>query len=432
MSIPATIAFTASFLAATTAAFAQQANRHAETESYDSTSPEVSTYSTADIVVVNSKQIGGGGVQWSAVEMGLPAGANIDAFSDGSDILPPLPPVGCRNVFIEWTVDRASVGLPGSIVAAQAAAAGNGAASDTFGLHWKKGGAISYYHASDALVVTSRSPLGVETNLDALAWLERARWPVYFSVDAATAAMLGVSPADVLTSPGNGTYAVYASEAALGLTAGDDIDAVAVAGASGDIVFSLTKGSPTAFAGPFASIAAAGLLIYSGALPVTTYVLPATLTLDKTSDELDGVRITDPGNFESCDASQVGPADGFPWDSIVIDGYGGNVPHVIPLSVGQPFLFEIRPLNPTNGWICLATPGRPCVCNELPIPNVGFLSFGSFGPGCPGGPPIALLFGQGPLQFPTQVNVPVEITLQLVLGQLSIQNTSNAVTLAVQ
>ncbi len=432
MSMQQPVSFGASFFLVVAVASAQQVNRQAETESYDASSPEAATYSTADIVVVNSNQIGGGGVQWSAVEMGLPLSANIDAFSDGSDILPPLPPVGCRTVFIEYTVDRASLGIPGSIVAAQATPGGNGAASDTFGLQWDSGG-LTYYHASDALAVTARSTNGAtETDLDALAWLERQRWPVYFSVDAVTATMLGVSAADVLTSMGNGTYAVYLSEASLGLASGDDVDALAVSDVAGDVVLSLTKGSPSSLAGPFAGVAAAGLLRFSGAPPLTPYVAPLTLTLDAASDELDGVRITDPVRFHACDGSQLVPAKAFPWDSILIDGYGGNVPHVVPMNVGQPFLFEIRPLNPTNGWICLATPGRPCVCNELAVPNTGYLSFGSFGPGCPGGPPIVLFFGQGPLVIPTQVNVPVEITLQLVLGQSTILHTSNAVTLVVQ
>ncbi len=54
--------------------------------------------------------------------------------------------------------------------------------------------------------------------------------PVFFTVDPATAGMMGVSAAAVLvTDPGSATgWSVYAGPAALGLAAGDDIDALLV------------------------------------------------------------------------------------------------------------------------------------------------------------------------------------------------------------
>jgi len=76
--------------------------------------------------------------------------------------------------------------------------------------------------------------------------------PVYFSVDAATAALAAVGAADVLVTAG-GVFGLYAAPAALGLGAADDIDALVVldtafdgvyAPGAGDIViYSVAPGS---------------------------------------------------------------------------------------------------------------------------------------------------------------------------------------------
>jgi len=78
---------------------------------------------------------------------------------------------------------------------------------------------------------------------------------VYFSLDGATAfAAAGAGPGDVLTAVG-GAFGLYAPAAALGLVAGDDVDAlyvtdfVAPPGAFGlgdTLLFSLAPGSPSA------------------------------------------------------------------------------------------------------------------------------------------------------------------------------------------
>lgn len=410
-----------------TGAPAQQTNRQAETESYDISSPEVPGVSPSDIVVVNSTMTGGGGVQWSALQMGLPPGANIDGFSDGTDILPPLPPVQCRTVYVEYTVDRAAVGAPGGLIEAQSKPGANGAASDTFGLQLS-GGGKTYYLASDGLAVTPRTGGGpTETDLDALAWLERSRWPVYFSLDGPSALLFGVSPGDVLTSSGNATSTLHRSALSLGLSALDDIDALAVSDSDGSIVLSVTQGSPANTSGPFAGFAGAGLLKNAGAL--VGYLSPAELTLLPT-DELDGVRITDPGSFESQDGTEIDDITSFPWEMIRIEGTGGNIDHVVEVAVGQPFGFEMRPKNPAAPYACLYTPGRPCLCNELPI-GIGTLAIGGFDVVCPGHPIGVLFVTQGPLQFVTQVNIPLEVTLQAVLGPGFVQHTSNALTLRV-
>ena len=407
---------------------AQQTNRQAETESYDVASPEVPGISGADINVVNTTQFGAGGVQWSAAEMGLAPGMNIDAFSDGTDILPPLPPVQCRTAFVEYTVNRSATGLPGGLIALEAGASGDGAASDTFGLQIDGGGGKSYYLASDGLLVTTRTPTGpIETDLDALAWGERKTWPVFFSLDGPSAVAFGVGTADVLTSTGNGTSTVYRTATSLGLSPFDDIDGLAV-DAAGVIALSVTLGSPTNTSGTFAGYAGAGVLKNAGSL--VGYVSPAELTL-KPTDELDGVRITDPGSPGAIDSSQIDLFTDYPWDTVLIDGTAGNVDHVVEVGVGHVFSFEIKPMVPTHGWILLYSIGRPCVCNELPIGPAGTLAFGNFGLGCPGQPFQILFGGQGPVQFPAQVNIPLEVTLQGVVGQAFIENTTNAITLRV-
>ncbi len=78
--------------------------------------------------------------------------------------------------------------------------------------------------------------------------------PVYFSLDAASPSLaaFGLSPADVLMTVGGVRPTAYASAGALGLGAGDDIDALCLHddgggrfGSGDDVVFSLRAGSPT-------------------------------------------------------------------------------------------------------------------------------------------------------------------------------------------
>ncbi len=423
MRTPTTLALA---LALAVPAAAQQTNRHAETESYDPASPEVPGVSAADVVVVNSTIAGGGGVPWPSALMGLPPGANIDAFSDGTDILPPLPPVQCRTAFVEYTVDRAALGAPGGLVALEVA--GDGAASDTFGLRIDGGGGKSYYHVSDRLAVTPRSTAGpTETDLDALGWAERARWPVFYSLDPPSALLFGVLPGDVMTSTGSGTSTIYRSAASLGLTASDDVDGLAVE-PTGAVALSVTQGSPRNTVGPFAGIAGAGVLKVAAASPATiAYVTPADLMLLPT-DELDGVRITDPGSFHSLDGTEIDSISGFPHEMVRVDGTGGNVDHVVRLGVGQSFLTSFLPKNPGTPYLCVVTPGRPCLCNQVSV-GVGTLAAGGFGPNCPGAPLQVLFAAVQPLQLPAQLPFPIELTIQCVLGPGVIQHTSNAVTL---
>jgi len=135
-------------------ATAQQADRFAVTQSFDIGSPELATYTHSDMVVVNSTRPASVAAarQWSSADLGLAATANIDGFSDGTDVLAvsslhSLLPLTCRRAYLEFTVDAATVGLPFSVIASQAA--GNGAASDSFGVT-----AVSQYYNEVSFIRT--------------------------------------------------------------------------------------------------------------------------------------------------------------------------------------------------------------------------------------------------------------------------------------
>jgi hypothetical protein len=116
--------------------------------------------------------------------------------------------------------------------------------------------------------------------------------PVYFSLRAGSPSLaaLGVSPADVLVTSHGAAPTVYASAVALGLTPGDDLDALCLRedgdgafGPSGALYLSLAPGSP--------SLAAAGAgpgdLLAPGAPPVVVRSA-ATLGL-LASDDVDAI-----------------------------------------------------------------------------------------------------------------------------------------------
>ena len=147
-------------------------SRFAVTESYDPASFIEPGVTAADVLVVNSSIFGGGAIQWEFAEMGLPGFANIDAFSDGTDIFPATgpsispPPANCSlGGFIEaqfTLVDPMSEGPAGGEIEDEAMT--DGAASDTFAARWDNGSAIATFRLeSDALGV---SPLPMQTDLE--------------------------------------------------------------------------------------------------------------------------------------------------------------------------------------------------------------------------------------------------------------------------
>lgn len=415
---------------------AQGTNQRALTESYDPVSPELASVSAADLIAVNSVMLGGTGTPWTAASLGLPAGANVDAFSDGTDIIPlpgpaiPSPPLTCRRVVLEYTVDRASAGLPGSLVELEAT--GDGAASDTFRATWINGAGPGLDLASDFLEVTPRtSGVGAppETDLDALSWLEIEDFPVYFSVDPPTALALGVSPADVLIAFGEGAApSVHKSAASLGLVPGDDIDALSVHGDAGTIVISLTRSSPSVAPGMlYAETTAAGMAV-AGPSP-TTWVGPAPLGLDPTTDELNGGRISDPVSGPCLNGSQphlVVP--GWTHDTLLVQNTVGNIGHVVHVPPGVPTLLTTAP-PPGNATLVFGVLGRPCEADQTALPGLfhGILSLNAFAP----------FFTLGAL--PPQTQLPAlqpgfEFTFQGLNVELFTQQlfTTNAVTVRAQ
>jgi len=398
---------------------AAQTNRFPVSESYDPASTFDPAYKPADVVVVNSTIFGGGGVQWAFGEMGLPDDANIDAFSDGSDIFPGpgpsivIPPANCMAggfLEVEYTVDPGSVGAGGSFVEDEAST--DGAASDTFIGRWEGAATPTMRLGSDALGV---APLPMMTDLDALTYLERRRYPVYFSVDPPTAADLGLDPAAIYISIGTGAAPTELFSAAeLGLGPGDDIDALAVRAhlgppptPTGRVVFSLSRTSPSAApTGSLAAVTPGGLAGVASVGTAALWASPGLLELDPGMDNINGLRITDPVWQDLTDGSMIDMVTGDPWNTITIDNSGGNVARYVDTFVNQPFQVAIQPQHAGDAWIIFAQVG---------IPDCQF-AFQLFGMPTPmnvnPGFAIAYAAGAGFAQVPVLFNFEVDIAIQ--------------------
>jgi hypothetical protein len=161
--------------------------------------------------------------------------------------------------------------------------------------------------------------------------------PVFFSVDAPTAAALGALPPGGPVTPGSilawdpATAALYnwAPAAALGLLPGDDIDALAVSfaggppipggwvGAGTTIVFSLTPGSPSLAGLPTLCGlgAATGGDVFAKVVPGGPPPMPA---IDAEMLGLDTIRSGGPGN-DDLDGMDIVLASGADADGDMID-----------------------------------------------------------------------------------------------------------------
>ncbi len=376
------------------------------TESYSPGSPIPPPYDAADIVVAGSNRIAGGiagsgdGVLYSRTALGIPPGGNIDAFADGLDVFPPLPPtggaVGCRWLVIEYTVTPGTIGIPGTPINLQAL--GNGAASDTFAVTaTAPGGFAGPFLRTDALGV----PQNVD--LDALIWhnnRSRPVYPVWYSVDAPTATLLSAAWAPAVFSEGDiimqtmpgGTPIVFLSRAVLGLVPGDDIDALAVMVFPFAVVLSLSRTSPTANGGMAISgatmvpVRPGGLYLNVGPAPLTLYASDVTLGLGGPTggpdDDLNGVRITDPfGDPPGPGMPGAGGYQGLPpgsHSSILVDNVDGGDRRIVDLGVGQTLHVAITPppyvLAGTPATV-MATLGIPCLSavQATPFGNLAFL-----------------------------------------------------------
>jgi len=179
---------------------------------------------------------------------------DVDALSQGFDV---VTFEQCPDI-IYFSVDRQSMGVPGTPVRWQWQ--GNVQGPDTFvtvngnGVMWPPVG----FNALD-VPAGQFGLLPCEDNLDAYSMEEfdynqdkiQDTW-VYFSLDAASPSLGGLSPADILVSdayPNHGSFRVYADHLSMGLLADDDIDALALLtehlGLPPGAYFSLAPGSPS-------------------------------------------------------------------------------------------------------------------------------------------------------------------------------------------
>lgn len=166
----------------------------------------------------------GSGVHLSATQLGLVAADDVDAFSYGSDQLVPAGPD--FFVSLQFSVDRNTVGAGGAV---SHQANRNGAAGDKFDLLiLRSGNSAGPFLQSDAPNHgLTPSTLGLESDLDGLSRPPGTRRPVFFSVGRGSST---ANPADILyvADPGTAAPTLYASAGALGLQAGDNIDALAI------------------------------------------------------------------------------------------------------------------------------------------------------------------------------------------------------------
>ena len=223
----------------------------AQDYSVDSASPEFPTVTAADVVLWAKP---GFGTRIPAADLGLGFFDEVDAFSYGQDELKPWGTGS--SVFLIYSVDRATVGDVGVVFAETG---GNGAAGDEFAISGDSNGVawVGPWLWRDS-TAHGLSPLPTESDEDGVdvhTWITSPS--VYLTLDATTAGWYSVSPADVFyqATPGPGAPfpALYASEATLGLSPGDVIDALAVLDVGtvgtldpGDVVWvSLAPGSPT-------------------------------------------------------------------------------------------------------------------------------------------------------------------------------------------
>lgn len=266
------------------------------TGSLDPLSPEVPGLSPSDVASYESDCTPL--VRYSEADLGVPPGGNVDALADFRDVFPAIgpasgswPPPG-RQVAMTFSVDRPSVGF--ADVAREALS--DGAASDTFMSRLTPSPAPAFLW-TDAECLT---PLpGMQSDIDAIQITRLTSYPVFYSVDPPTAALMGVSPADVLVVPSAGLPPFVAlAEAELGLAPGDDVNALAM-GAEG-VVFSLSRGSPTAVATPGVG---SGGLFATGALP-WAWAYQCSLS---PADDLNALAIGDP---ESQHAGRPAPGAG--------------------------------------------------------------------------------------------------------------------------
>ncbi len=237
----------------------------------------------------------------------IPLVGDLTSFSHGFDAK--ADPSPFRNTTLYFSITRGSIGLPGSVVNAEAL--GNGAAGDIFGLFVSPLGPVAL------MIDAGPGGLGLavlpafESNVDAIDYVlnywpdpagNRAR-PLFYAIGST-----------ILYQPyGIVPPVVYATAPNLGLVAGDVIDALAVwstefggqLGQDDRILISLAPGSPSLATIPQASAASVIQAFPGGAF---VRVPAQDLGLNDNTDDVDAITLVDPGDGRSLSVPRSGPS----------------------------------------------------------------------------------------------------------------------------
>jgi hypothetical protein len=269
--------------------------------SIDSLSPEKAHFSVGDII-----QFNGAAVSIPVTSLGLPASANIDAFSYGKDRLVPAGPG--FFVALEFSVGRGAIGA-GGVVTLQSQ--GDGSAGDKFRIYILRNGRTIGPVLESNSDKHGLTPLpAVESDIDALSFVAGEKKPVFWSVDPPTARALGLDPGTIYVTdePGVSGYRVYRTAAAMGFAPLEDIDGLAIADLgrigefdAADVIYiTMTNGQVrgTYCGGQDDCVIQINPTRGPGLLPIGQMVISddqLDLGSQPTTDELDAITGVDPG-----------------------------------------------------------------------------------------------------------------------------------------
>jgi hypothetical protein len=206
------------------------------TFSIDPASPSIAGSVTPDDVLRNGRSVFIPGLSLGLLDaFALGIFDNLDALSYGQDPI--------RNP-LYFSVDRVAVGLPFTAVHEQSAPGVESAAGDVY--RAARGNALFVNEAKLGLV-----PGFFGDDLDALDF-NRSPGPVaFFSIDSLSANdtfVGGLLSDDILVSTGTGSFGIYCDGVAdIGLSPGDDLDALVFDAAMNVALFSLSSFSPSTF-----------------------------------------------------------------------------------------------------------------------------------------------------------------------------------------
>jgi hypothetical protein len=277
-------------------------------------------------------------------DLGLPAWANVDAISPGTDYVDPVDP--CPNytdpvtgnvasTVYWWSVDRLTVGAPaGGLVMSEVGPCVSGghpirdealladAPADVYMQMWDAGTPdpdvrLNFLYRDESALGLSG---GNSDNIDALETTHpilaadgAPAQDTYFSVDTATATGLGVSGADVLFAPsGDAAWRIAWTAGQLGLLPEDEIDALCLDTRMADprLLVSLGRGSSSLAMGGYSGADAFKIVPNIDPFPGSGIQVPfltaAFLSLLQ-DDDVDGLDcdLFDPGPWPRVSRSSI-------------------------------------------------------------------------------------------------------------------------------